>query len=127
MRVKKERVTVHALGKNVWLGAVTFKAQLRGRRLRLTDDERRRLAVKGKLLARRILTEVASIVTPDTILAWHRKLIARKWDFSMRRKKPGRPPVMTKIVDLVLLVTTDDVRCRERLGGVLKYYYRQAA
>ncbi len=55
-----------------------LKGKLKGRRIRLTDDERRRLAVKGKALGRKILREVASVVTPDTILAWHRKLIAKK-------------------------------------------------
>ncbi len=74
-----------------------LKARLRGRKLRLTDDERRRLAVKGKALGRKLLAEVAGIVTPDTLLAWHRKLIARKWDYSSRRERPGRPRVMLEI------------------------------
>ncbi len=55
-----------------------LKTKLKGKRIRFTDDERRRLAVKGKVLGRKVLKEVASIVTPDTILAWHRKLIAQK-------------------------------------------------
>ncbi len=70
-----------------------LKRQLRGRRFRLADDERRRLAAKGKALGRRVLAEVATMVTPDTIMAWYRRLIARKWDYSSRRK-PGRPRVM---------------------------------
>ena len=49
-----------------------LKQQLGRRRLRLTDDQRRRLAVRGKAIGRRALAEVASIVTPDTILRWHR-------------------------------------------------------
>ena len=53
-----------------------LKEQLGCRRLRLNDDQRRRLAAKAKRLGRRILAEVASIVTPETLLAWHRQLIA---------------------------------------------------
>ena len=47
-----------------------LRQQLGGKRLRLSDDQRRRLAVKAKKLARRILREVATIVTPETLLAW---------------------------------------------------------
>ena len=79
-----------------------LKARLCGRKLRLTDDERRRLAVKGKALGRKLLAEVAGIVTPETLLAWHRRLIARKWDYSERRKQPGRPRVMAEISKLVV-------------------------
>ena len=61
----------------------------KGKRLRLNDDQRRRLAVKGKTLGRKLLFKFATIVTPDTILAWHRKLIALKWTYP--RKKVGRP------------------------------------
>jgi putative transposase len=48
------------------------KEQLGGKRLRLTDDQRRRLAAKGHALGRRLLAQVATIVTPDTIMRWHR-------------------------------------------------------
>ncbi|MHC4698760.1 MAG: hypothetical protein ACYTFA_18680, partial [Planctomycetota bacterium] len=51
-----------------------LRNKLKGKRIRFTDDERRRLAVKGKTLGRKVLREVTSIVTPNTILAWHRKL-----------------------------------------------------
>ncbi len=50
------------------------------RRLRFTDDQRRRLAVKGKTLGRRLLRNIGTLVIPDTILRWHRELIARKYD-----------------------------------------------
>src|SRR5688572_14264525 len=77
-----------------------LKAQLHGRRLRLNDDERRRLAAVGHRLGRRILAEIATIVTPDTILRWHRELIARKWTYATSR--PGRPGVQAEIRSLVV-------------------------
>src|SRR6478752_3078097 len=67
-----------------------LREQLGDRRLRLTDDQRRRLAAKAKGLGRKILAEVATIVTPETLLAWHRKLIAQKYDGSGKRR-PGAP------------------------------------
>ena len=57
---------------------------------------------KGKSLGRKALMELTTIVTPDTILRWHRTLVARKWDYSDRRKSVGRPRVGQEIVDLVL-------------------------
>jgi hypothetical protein len=54
-----------------------LREQLGGRRLRLNDVQRRRLAAKAKGLGQKLLTEMATIVTPETLLAWHRKLIAR--------------------------------------------------
>ena len=81
-----------------------LKQQLGGKRLRLTDAQRRRRAAKGKALGYRVLSEVATIVTPDTILRWHRRLIAKKWDYSKKRRDPGRPPVMKVISDLSLKI-----------------------
>ncbi len=49
-----------------------LKEQMKGRWLRLTDEQRRRLAAKAKRLGRQTLNRVATIVTPDTILRWHR-------------------------------------------------------
>jgi len=66
-----------------------------GKRLRLTDDQRRRLAAKGKPLGRKALSQIATIVTPETILAWHRRLIAAKWTYSRRRV--GRPGIKREI------------------------------
>jgi putative transposase len=60
------------------------------KRILLTDDQRRRLAVKGKVLGRKALVEICGIFMPETILRWHRELIAKKWDYSKCRKKVGR-------------------------------------
>ena len=68
-----------------------LREKLGKKRILLNDDQRRRLAVAGKVLGRKALKHVASIVTPDTILRWHRELVAQKWDYSHRRKAVGRP------------------------------------
>ena len=62
-----------------------LKGKICGKRIRFTDNERRRLAVKAKALGRKLLGKVASVASPDTILAWHRKLVAKKWDYSSKR------------------------------------------
>ena len=59
-----------------------LRRQLGGRRLRLTDADRRRLAVRAHRVGRATLREVATIAVPDTLLRWHRQLIARKWTFA---------------------------------------------
>ena len=84
-----------------------LREQLGGRRVRFNDDQRRRLAVKGKTLGRRVLAEVATLVTPETLLAWHRKLIAQKYDGSSRRG-PGRPRTSGKIEALVVKMATEN-------------------
>jgi hypothetical protein len=68
-----------------------LREQLKGKRLRLTDAQRRRLAAKGMALGRKLLGDTSTIVSPDTILAWHRRLIAKHWDYSHKRCGPGRP------------------------------------
>src|SRR6516164_3135540 len=67
--------------------------QIGNRRMRFTDDQRRRLAARAKRLGRKVLAQVATIVTPQTLLAWHRKLIAQKYDGSANRI-PGRPKTL---------------------------------
>src|SRR6267378_1583902 len=57
-----------------------LREQLGTRRLRFTDAQRRRLAAKAKTLGRRVLRDIGTIVTPDTLLAWHRRLITKKYD-----------------------------------------------
>jgi putative transposase len=84
-----------------------LREQLGARRLRLNDAQRRRLAAKAKLLRRNILQEVATIVTPDTLLAWHRRLIAQKYDGSAKRK-PGRPRKPDEIEALVVRMAEEN-------------------
>ena len=161
---------------------------LGGRRPRLTDDQRRRLAAKGKGLGRKVLSDVAAIVTPDTILRWYRVLDRDPlYTAAFRRmlkdsgvnvvRLPSRSPNLNAYAErfvpsikseclnrMVLLgerhlrmaaseylrhyhaerhhqglggslisadetagATTGCVASRERLGGMLNYYYRKAA
>jgi hypothetical protein len=95
-----------------------LKEQLEGQRLRFTDDQRIRLAVKAKVLGRRLLDELETLVTPDTLLAWHRKLIAQKWTYT--RKGRGRPRIAQEITDLVLRMARENVSWGyDRIQGAL--------
>src|SRR5213594_4432741 len=69
-----------------------LRNQIKGR-IHLSDGERKTLAEIGQKLGKQALAEVAKIVKPDTILAWHRTLVAQKFDGSQQRKAPGRPKV----------------------------------
>ena len=62
-----------------------LRAKLGPRRLRFTERERRRLAIRGKALGRALLAQVATLVSPDTIPAWHRKLVVKKWSYPTGR------------------------------------------
>ena len=61
-----------------------------GKRIPFSDDQRRRLAEKAKSLGRTALSQIATLVTPDTFLRWHRELVAQKWTYP--KNSPGRPP-----------------------------------
>ena len=96
-------VDQHLLLRNEYL--VTENRLLRNQitgRVRLTDSERRTLAEIGQQLGKKALEEVATIVKPETILAWHRKLVAQKFDGSKHRKAPGRPQVAKELEALVV-------------------------
>ena len=83
-----------------------LREQLGNKRLRLKDDQRRRLAVKAKKLGWRVLHELTTIVTPETLLAWHLKRIARKYDGSKPRG-PERPHVQDEIQPWVVRRATE--------------------
>ena len=91
------------------------------KRIVLNDDQRRRLAVKGKLLGRKRLEEVGTLFTPDTILRWHRKLVAAKYDYSDRRNKNGRPTLSDEVVQLVLRMAKVNVSWGfDRIAGAIQ-------
>jgi transposase InsO family protein len=77
-----------------------LREQIGNRRMRFSDEHRRRLAAKAKTIGRRLLHEIATIVTPETLLAWHRKLIANKYDGSAKRGL-GRPRTAADIAAVV--------------------------
>jgi len=78
-----------------------LKARLSGKRIRFTEAERALLARKAKAVGRRALLELDTLVSPDTLTRWQRRLVAQKWDFSKRRG-PGRPGIMREISQLIV-------------------------
>jgi hypothetical protein len=85
-----------------------LKAQLGGRRLRLTDTERRRLATLTHPLGRQRLKELAAVATPDTLLRWYKRLIAQKYDGSRQRQTLGRPCVAAEIEQRVVRMAEEN-------------------
>jgi putative transposase len=79
-----------------------LRENMGNKRILLHDDQRRRLAVKGQILGRKVLAQVGALFTPETILRWHRELVAQKWDHSDQRRKVGRPPIAQEVADLIL-------------------------
>ncbi len=103
---------------NLREGNRVLKEQLGAKKIRLTDTQRRRLAAKSWEIGRRLLGQYATIVTPDTLLRWHRKLIAQKW---ANKAGKGRPGVMKKIEDLVVQMVKDKPSWGyRRIQGALK-------
>jgi transposase InsO family protein len=98
-----------------------LRQQIRGR-VRLSDGERKTLAKLGKRLGKHALKEVASLVTPDTILAWHRQLIAKKYDGSEHRQAPGRPTISAELEALVVRLARENRSWGyDRIAGALAH------
>jgi hypothetical protein len=76
-------------------------------RMRFTDGQRRRLAAKAKVVGWKWLSQIATIVTPDTLLAWHRRLVAQKYDGTENRK-PNRPHISAKVGALILKMAREN-------------------
>jgi putative transposase len=95
-----------------------LRRQLGNRRLRLTDDDRRRLAARAYRVGRAALRGIATIATPDTLLRWHRQLIAWKWTYA---RKPGRRGVLLEIQGLVVHMAEENPTWGyTRIQGALK-------
>src|SRR5437016_9027406 len=84
-----------------------LRNQIKGR-VQLSDGERKALAEIGQKLGKQALREVATIVQPDTILGWHRKLVAQKFDGSAQRKAPGRPKVDPELESLIVRMAQEN-------------------
>ena len=84
-----------------------LRDQIKGR-IRLSDGERKALAVIGQKLGKQALQEVATLVKPDTILGWHRKRVAQKFDGSPQRKAPGRPRIDEELEALVIRMAQEN-------------------
>src|SRR5215831_17776489 len=84
-----------------------LRQQIPGR-VRLDDEERKTLAEIGQKLSKQALKDVATIVKPDTILAWHRKRVDQKFDGSKHRNAPGRPPIDQEVEDLVVRMAQEN-------------------
>ena len=98
-----------------------LRQQLIGR-VQLTDAERRSLAEAGKKLGKKALEEVASLVKPETILAWHRTLVAQKFDGSKQRKALGRPLIDQELEDLVVRMAQENRSWGyDRIAGALAH------
>src|SRR5437870_13345897 len=86
-----------------------LKERLRGKRIRFTDAERALLARKAKAVGRKALLELDTIVSPDTLLRWHRRLVAQKCNFAERRGA-GRPGIMRHISELIVRMAQENPR-----------------
>jgi len=102
-------VDQHLLLRNEYLVTENriLRNQIKGR-VRLSDGERQALAELGQKLGTQALHEVAKIVKPDTMLGWHRQLVAQKFDGSHQRKAPGRPTINEEIEALVVRMAQEN-------------------
>jgi putative transposase len=84
-----------------------LKKRLRGKRIRFTDAERALLARKAKTVGRRALLKLDTLVSPDTLMRWHRRLVAQKWNF-VHRRSPGRPGIMREIAEQIVRMAKEN-------------------
>ena len=100
----------YCLDQELWKAIDYLKEQVRvlkeqqekDQRILLSNHQRMRLGAKAKQLTRELLEQTTVLFTPDTIMAWYRKLIAQKYDGSQNHKNPGWPEISQEIIDLVM-------------------------
>jgi putative transposase len=92
------------------------------KRIILNDAQRRRLATLAKRVGRKALFDISNIFSPDTLMKWHRKLVAHKYDGSKNRGKGGRPRVSDELRQLIIDMAKDNKHLGGKtLHGYLKY------
>jgi putative transposase len=96
-----------------------LKARLAGQRLRYDDGERRRLAALRHRLGRRRLAQGTTLGTPDTILRWHRELVARKWTYRAGRGRPAGLQAHLRAL-VIRMATENPTWGYTRIQGALK-------
>jgi putative transposase len=84
-----------------------LRNQINGR-VQFTNGDRRTLAELGQKLGRKVLEEIATVATPNTILAWHRKFVDQKCDGAQQRQAPGRPKVDADLEALVVRMAQEN-------------------
>jgi hypothetical protein len=106
-----------------------LREQIGHRRMRFTDDQRRRLPAKAKILGTKWLSHIATIVTPETLLEWHRRLIAQKYDGTENRN-PGRPRILADVQALIVRMAQKNrewgYRCIQGALANLGYDYARS-
>jgi putative transposase len=99
----QRRVTEYLLAENAVL-----RQQLGGKRIAYTDAQRIRLATAAKKLGRKALSKLDTLVTPQTLLRWYRRLVAQKYDGTARRASSSRPKRTDDVVELVLRMAREN-------------------
>ncbi len=118
---QQQEALEYALEENSILREELQKATGR-KRIQLNDTQRRRLAILGRKLGRKLLGQVCRACSPDTLMLWHRRLVANKYDGSKNRGKGGRPRISDELRQLIIDMAKDNKHLgRKSLHGYLKY------
>jgi transposase len=109
--------------RNAYLAAEnhTLRQQISGR-VHLMDSDRKALADIGQKLGQKALEEIATIATPNTILAWYLKFVDQKGNSSPQRQSVGRPRIAKEIEDLAVRMARENRSWGyDRIAGALRH------